>query len=104
MATLASLQDEYKEWSNKAQESVEDAARHRTNAANYSANGYADKAASETDAALVCDRKNLEYRAETERVHNEIEKVKSSAQEIKNKIADLQKDYIAITGSAESDF
>jgi predicted phage-related endonuclease len=98
MTTIASLQDELSSWNDKAQAAADEANKHRTNAANYSANGYADKAQSETVAAIDSDKQSADYVAKVQQISKQIQNLEHQAGQIESQIQDLQSKLAAITG------
>ncbi len=98
MTTIASLQNELSTWNDKARAAADEAQKYRTSAANYSANGYADKTASETSAALDSDRQAADFSAKAQQISKQIQSLEQQAGQIEGQIRDLQSKLSAITG------
>jgi predicted phage-related endonuclease len=104
MATIASLQAELQNLTDKISATHDAAAKHRTSAANYSANGYGDKAQNETAAALAADNEAADYQAKSQAITSQIQDLEQQARQIEGQISNLQSKLAAITGSTQSTF
>lgn len=98
MTSISSLQSELEQWNSKAQTATDDAKRHLVNADNYNANGYADKAQMESNAAVDKERQSSEYDAKAKEIAATIEAMEQEASEVQSQIKDLQDKLARITG------
>lgn len=98
MPTITALQAQLSLWNEKAQSATEDAKKHRVSAANYDANGYADKAQLEYGAADDKDKQSSDFEAKAQETSSIIQGLEQEVQQLESQIQDLQDKRARITG------
>lgn len=98
MTSISSLQNDLDLWNEKSQTATDDAKKHIVNAANYNANGYADKAQMESNAAADKENKSSDYTAKAKEIAGMIESMEQEARQLESQINDLQDKLARITG------
>lgn len=100
MASIKSLQSDIDDLSKKAQSARDEAERLRASAANYTANGYPDKAESETNVALQRDNEAADYAQKVSETQDQLQDLEAQANAIRQSILDQQQQLTAITGES----
>jgi hypothetical protein len=98
MTTISSLQAELSSWNDKSETASNDAKKHRVNAANYNANGYADKAQLENNAAIDKDNQSADFAAKAQEVTSKIQSMEYEVSQLESQIQALQDKLVRITG------
>jgi FtsZ-binding cell division protein ZapB len=98
MTSIKSLQSEIDDYEKKVETAQREANHLRSSAANYTANGYPDKAESESNLAVTRDNEANDYTQKIAELQAQLQDLESQANDIRNRIADDQKRLNALTG------